>query len=206
MPGALGGQNTTSDPLELEFQMACEPPCGCWNWNQVLWKHSQCSKALGHCSSPGPQLLEERVLKKIEVERGVLIFPNRALKQISNDCLWEPKGTVTSEQEALRKPCHECHFACLTPLRQWLSSLVPWMIIPGHQTLQGLGFHWCTDVYPKSTNVYDAPEFIPAEAGRQLADLECSLELTWKLVGVLPNKPRMSNGFSNDQNSWTTFL
>lgn len=29
----------------------CELPCGCWNWAQVLCKHSQCLKPLSHLSS-----------------------------------------------------------------------------------------------------------------------------------------------------------
>lgn len=31
--GAPGGQRRVSEPLELELQVVCEPPCGCWEFN-----------------------------------------------------------------------------------------------------------------------------------------------------------------------------
>lgn len=31
--GACGGQKWVSGALELELQTACEPPCGCWDFN-----------------------------------------------------------------------------------------------------------------------------------------------------------------------------
>lgn len=34
--GALGGQKTVSDPLELELQPRCELPYRCWELNQVM--------------------------------------------------------------------------------------------------------------------------------------------------------------------------